>query len=105
MRRACAVTWHQRSGTRAGTRGSVVRFAAQPRHRTAPAPRIHPAGFPRTISDPDSPSERRVTATTASIRPIYIKINILTSYPQGAVQLTGFLIESKKLLFCTPVTD
>jgi hypothetical protein len=38
-------------------------------------------------------------------RHISFKINALTSYPQAAVQLIRFLIESKKLLFCTPVTD
>jgi len=36
---------------------------------------------------------------------ISFKINILTTYPQVAVQPIRFLIESKKLLFCTPVTD
>ncbi|CCD89595.1 hypothetical protein BRAO285_70002 [Bradyrhizobium sp. ORS 285] len=59
----------------------------------------------RTIPGRDSPSARRVIAAPRRIRHISLKFNALTTYPQVAVQPIGFLIESKKLLFCTPVTD
>ena len=43
----------------------------------------------------------KTPASAAQICHVPFKISVLTTYPQVAVQLVRFLIESKKLLFCT----